>query len=421
MSSSPYRPRLIDGLLDELLEGLPAVMLVGPRAAGKTTTAARRAATVVNLDDPLQAAAFAGDAGATLRGLAEPVLLDEWQAVPEVLGAIKQAVDADFRAARFLLTGSVEAARTSKVWPGTGRVVRVAMFPMTVRERLGRLDGSTFFDTIAAGGTFEDPADPPDLRGYVELALHGGFPAPALTLPTPLRRNWLEGYVTELLHRDVPSSGGPDRIRDPQRLRRYFEAYALNSAGVTEHKTIFDAAGVSKVTGIAYEDLLTDLFVAERVPGWASNRLRRLVRQPKRYLVDPSLLAAALHVDVAGIMRDGDLLGRIVDTFVAAQLRPEVAVSVSRPRIHHLRTREGRQEIDLVAELNGGRVIGIEIKAGGAPVRRDARHLAWLRNELGERFAGGVVFHTGPRIFPLGEGIVAVPIASLWETRGQAA
>jgi predicted AAA+ superfamily ATPase len=94
-------------------------------------------------------------------------------------------------------------------------------------------------------------------------------------------------------------------------------------------------------------------------------------------------------------------------------------VTASRPRLHHLRTEQGRHEVDLLAELSGGRLIGIEVKAGASPTGRDARHLAWLRDELGERFAGGAVLHTGPRVYGLGERIVAgrwqTAVKALWD------
>jgi predicted AAA+ superfamily ATPase len=409
----PYRQRLLDRFVDELFTQLAALMVIGPRAAGKTTSAARRAASTVRLDREAEAVAFAGDPDAALRGLPEPVLLDEWQAVPGVLGAVKRAVDADPRPGRFLLTGSVRAELENAVWPGTGRLVRVAMYPMTVREQLGRIEGPAFFDRLAEGAELTVAADPPDLRGYVELALRGGFPETALRLSGQPRRAWLESYVEDLLTHDVEAA--EEGRRDSRRLRRYFEAYALNSAGVTDHKTIYGAAEVDKATAVAYEGLLESLLVAEAVPAWRSNRLKRLVHRPKRYLVDPALIAAALRIDVAGVMRDGGLLGRVLETFVAAQLRPELAVSASRPRLHHLRTEQGRHEVDLIGELAGGALVGIEVKAGASPTARDARHLAWLREELGERFAAGVVLHTGPRAYGLGERIVAAPICTLWE------
>ena len=83
--SLTYRPRLVDPLLDELLNQLPALLVVGPRTVGKTTALERRAATTIRLDRDAEAAAFEADPDAALRGLAEPVLLDEWQNVPGVL------------------------------------------------------------------------------------------------------------------------------------------------------------------------------------------------------------------------------------------------------------------------------------------------------------------------------------------------
>jgi uncharacterized protein len=416
MVKNSYVPRLVDPVLDELIAQLPALMLVGPRATGKTRTGERRAATVVRLDRKAEAVAFEGDPDAALRDTPEPILLDEWQMVPDVLGAVRRAVDSGPRPGRFLLTGSVRATLENDIWPATGRLVRLAMYPMSQREIAGRIAGPTFFDRLAEGGDLSAPSDPPDLRGYVEFALRSGFPEPALRLTGQAREAWLESYINDLLTHDVEQlEESPTRRRDPQRMRRYFEAYALNSAGVADHKTIYDSAQVNRLTAAAYEDLLSGLLVAEQVPAWTSNRLKRLVRQPKRYLVDPALIAAALRIDEQGVMRDGNLLGRVLDTFVAAQLRPELAASSTRPRLHHLRTEQGRHEVDLVAELAGERLIGIEVKAGSMATVDDARHLAWLRDETGQRFVAGVILHTGARIYEVGERIVAAPIASIWE------
>lgn len=412
---SAYRPRLVDPLLDELLTQLSAVMVIGPRASGKTTMAARRAATVVQLNAEAQAAAFAADPDSALRGLAEPVLLDEWQEVPGVFGAARRAVDLDPRPNRFLLTGSVRAEHDNEVWPGTGRFLRLAMHPMTVRERLGDAGAKSFFDKVADGDALTVAPDTPDLRGYVELSMESGFPNAALLLSGRARRMWLQSYLEDLLTHDVEDLEEPaTRRRDTERLRRYFEAYALNSAGVADHKTIFDAAGVTKVTAVSYERLLMRLLVVDQMPAWTSNRLKRLVRAPKRYVVDAALIASALRINTEGVLRDGDMLGRILETFVVAQLRPEAIVAESEPRLYHLRSETGRHEVDVVAELGGERVIGIEIKATAAPTAADAKHLGWLKAELGDRLVAGLVMHTGPRLYELADGIVAAPISTLW-------
>lgn len=415
-TATAYKPRLVDPLLENVLSELAALVVVGPRAVGKTTTVARRAQTMIRLDREGEAAAFRADPDAALRGLEEPVLLDEWQAVPTVLGAVRRAVDADSRPGRFLLTGSVRAELEHEVWPATGRVVRLPMYPMTVREQLGEFAATTFFDKIAAGSELSTPTTTPDLRGYVSLALTSGFPEAALRLSGTAGQIWLESYITELLTHDIEQvEETTTRRRDAQRLRRYFEAYALNSGSVCDHKTIYAAVQLNRATATAYEGLLTDLFIVDQLPAWTSNRLKRLVHRPKRYVIDPALVATALRLDEHGIVRDGDLLGRVLDTFVAAQLRPEVALSQTRPRLHHLRTEQGRHEVDLVAELAGERLIGVEVKASAAPTARDdAKHLLWLRDELVDRFVAGVVFHTGPRLYELDDKIIAAPISVLW-------
>lgn len=407
-----YRPRAVDALLDELLQQLPALLIVGPRAAGKTTTAARHAASIVRLDSDADAEAFRADPDVALRDLAEPALIDEWQAVPEVLGAVKRAVDAEPRPGRFLLTGSVRADLDTQTWPGTGRVVRVSMRSLTTAEFLGR-PTTPLVDRVRRGEDLEPAAESPDLLGYIELARRGGFPEPALALTGAARERWLESYLDHVVTRDAALLS--DRPRDPERLGRYLRAYALNSAGLVADKTLHDAAGINRRTALAYEQLLTNLLVVEAIPAWTSNRLKRLVLSPKRYLTDPSLLTAALDVtDDQTVLRDADLLGRLIDTFVASQVQAERTWSTTRPRLHHLRQESGTREVDLVAEIGGDQVVAIEVKAASAPTSADARHLAWLAERLGERFVKGVVLHTGPRTYDLAVDIVAAPISTLW-------
>lgn len=406
-----YSPRALDGAIGSLFKQLPALLLVGPRASGKTTTAALHSASIVRLDVDAEAQAFKADPDAALRGLQEPVLIDEWQMVPGVLGAVKRAVDARPDPGRFIITGSVRAELDGEWWPGTGRVTRLPMFGMTVREQVGATLGPSFIDRVASGAPLEPASNTPDLRGYVDLIFQSGFPEPALRLNGAARQRWLDSYLEHLLTRDVELV---DAGRDPVRLRRYVEAYALNTAGVADERTLFDAAGINRKTAAAYDRLLGNLFVTENLPAWTSNRLKRLVQGPKRHLVDPALAGAALRLDTNGALRQGDLFGRLLETFVVAQIRAEVAVSETRPRLFHVRQQEGRLEIDLLVELGGGRLIAIEVKADSAPTAAAARHLVTLRERFDQEFVAGIVLHTGPRTFALSDRIVAAPISTLW-------
>ncbi|MGH9111355.1 MAG: ATP-binding protein [Acidimicrobiales bacterium] len=254
------------------------------------------------------------------------------------------------------------------------------------------------------------PRDAPDLVGYIDLALRGTFPEAALRISAAQRRRWYLTYADELVGRDVTALGAPDSTR----LHRYLEALAASTAGVVSDTTLLDIAGIDRKTAAAYERLLTALHAVELVPAWSSRRATRLVRTPKRYILDPALGAAVLGVDARSIVRDGDLLGRFLDTFVAAQIRPELELMATPARLHHLRDAQGRHEIDLIIDTGSRGVVAIEVKADAGPGRRAARHLTWLRDTLDERFLVGVVLHTGPSSYVLDERIVAAPICALW-------
>lgn len=408
-----YLARLADRRLASLLADLPAVMVTGPRAAGKTTSARRLAADVLRLDDPGTAAAVAGDPDAVLRRSTEPVLIDEWQEVPQVLAAVKRAVDQDPRPGRFLLTGSVEADLTARMWPGTGRVVRVVLRCLTQREVTGSAATAGLLPKLLAGRLDQVgvPDQPVRSQDYVDLAVRGGFPEPALRLGPAAGAAWLDSYLEHTITRDIQAVG---QSRDPVRLGRYLEVLGLSTAGLPTDSTLHAAAGINQRTANAYDHLLSSRYLVDLLPAWSSNRLSALTKRAKRYLTDPGLAVSAARLDGQAVLRDGDLLGRVLDTFVAAQLRPEVEVRQPRARLHHLRTESGRQEVDLILDLGGGRVVGLEIKAGSAPTARDARHLRWLRDRLGDSFVRGVVFHTGPQPFELDDRIWALPISTLW-------
>ena len=405
-----YLERLVDPWIAEVLASAPMVMITGARASGKTTTALRHAASVVRLDNEREAFPFEADPDAALRDRPEPVLLDEWQACPGVLGAVKRAVDADRQAGRFILTGSVRSDADPALWPGTGRLIRIAMHPLTVRE-LVSTPPRPFLSGLLSAEPLSVPSDPPDLRGYAEVALRGGFPEPAIELAGSVRAGWLDSYLDQLLthERAAGRLGG-----DPPRLAEFFQAYALNSAGIVNDTTLHQAAGLDRRTSLSYTRLLGDLGVIAELPAWSSNRLKRLARGPKRFVADTGLWGSAVGADLRLVMSDGDLLGRLIDTFVTNQLRAEIIVDPIRPRLYHLRDRDGRHEVDLIADLGARGLIGIEIKAHSAPTLAHARHLVWLRDQLGDRFKAGAVLHTGPAQFRLEDRIEAIPIAALW-------
>jgi len=412
MSDKKYIPRLVDGALDTLLAELPAIMLTGPRGCGKTTTALQRAASTLRLDQPAVAAAFGASPDAVLAAQQSPVLLDEWQNVPESLGAVKRAVDAQAGAGRFLVTGSVRSRLSSAGWPATGRIVPLPMYGLTE----GELESSPAASlTLARLFDRQDPEtgelpDAPDLVGYVDRIMRGGFPD-AVHLGDLARSAWYEGYVEQLVHHDVSEVAA---VRSPATFAALVRAVALNTAGLPSITALAQAVGGNQRTIKSHLDLLEDVRIVERLPAWGVNRFNRMVKTPKYHMVDPGMAAHLTGDNRAGLLSNGDRLGRLIDTFVVAQIRPLLRLNTPTVSAFHLRDANGAREIDLVLESSAGKIVALEIKAANAVTAKAARHLAWLRDELGDTFVRGFVLHTGAMTYKLDEKIWAMPIARLW-------
>jgi predicted AAA+ superfamily ATPase len=371
------------------------------------------ATKTVHLDKKADSAAFVADPDAALARQPEPVLLDEWNEVPEVLGAVKRAVDYNTTPGRFLLTGSVRLG-TEYTWPATGRIIRLPILGLTQRELAGRTEGELFVDRISQ--TTATVADLPtldlDLFDYLEMAAAGGFPETAVRLHTHRTRSvWFASYLNELATNDVKLVG---KDPDPNRFRPYLQAVAAYSGMVVDLTTLLDATHIKRNTANSYDKLLGALFFQDLVPAWYSNRLTSLTALPKRFLYDSGLLMHMLGVDPDSAAADPRILGAVLETFVASQIRAEIPMSKNQPELFHLRDKGGRHEVDLVLQYPRSRIIGIEVKATASPSIEDARHLVWLRDRLGDSFIGGLVLTTGKQAFQLADRIHAAPISSLW-------
>lgn len=401
-------------MIDELLLDSSAIMMVGPRGCGKTTSALRQAKTVLRMDQAGVQNAMKGDPDAVLLDGEPPVLVDEWQLAPSSLGAAKRLVDQNDAPGQFIFAGSAADDVGGKSWPATGRFIRVPMWGLTQRELQNASLEGTFFDRVASSdfdGTFPLPTARPDTGEYLEMGLQSGFPRCVTRSSERSRNAWLNSYIDHLVSRDVELIG---EVREPLLFRRYLRAVAANTAGSPENSKLIQAVGINRETASRYDTFLERLFVTEQVPAWSSNRLKRVSARAKRYICDPAIGAALIGADRRTILRDGGLLGRFIDSFVAAQLRPELALGTQPVNMFHLR-QDGRREIDIVLERRDSAVIGIEVKAANAVDPTDARHLHWFRDNLApEDYKAGIVFYTGSHVLALGDRTWAVPICALW-------
>jgi uncharacterized protein len=418
-----YRRRLLDDDLDELMTGLPALTIEGPRGVGKTVTAERRAATVYRLDDRDVWLLARSDSRQLLTG-EQPILIDEWQRLPESFDRVRRAVDDGAPPAAFLLTGSATPTELP-VHSGAGRIVRLRLRPMTLVERRDEPPSVSLDQLLRGGRPDVEGRTDMALREYVDEILASGFPG-VRGLPDALRDAQLDGYVDNIVDRDFDELD--HRVRKPRTLRRWMAAYAAATATSTSFEKIRRAASdahgdaPARMTAEPYRDVLERLWILDPVEPWlpTRNRLRRLSSPIKHNLADPALAARLLGADAdvllhprpigPDIPRDGPLLGALFESLVTLSVR--VYAQRVKARLGHLRTWGGEHEVDLIVE-RGQSVVAIEVKLGVAPDDADVRHLLWLKRQLGDELADMVIVTTGSQAYRRRDGVAVVPAALL--------
>ena len=419
-----YRPRIVDSEIDELLLGLPAISLEGPKAVGKTETGMRRCGTVYRLDDQDQFEIAKAAPERLITGDA-PILIDEWRRFPSVWDLVRRSVDSDASPGRFLLTGSATPTE-APTHSGAGRIVTVRMRPMSLAERALVVPTVSLANLLSGKRLPVEGASSVSLEDYVNEIIRSGFPA-IRTQTGRVLRSQLDGYIDRIIERDFVELG--HNVRNKDALRRWITAYAAASSTTASYETIRDAASSgesdkpAKTTTIPYRATLNQLWMIEETPAWAPtrNRLRRLAASPVHQLADPALAARLLGMDndaliegaPAGpaIPRDGTLLGALFESLVALSLR--TYAQANEASVRHLRTRSGEHEIDFIIERGDGKVVAIEVKLSATPDRNDSRHLEWLADRIGPNLLDAAIVTTGKEAYRRADGIAVIPAALL--------
>lgn len=419
-----YLVRTIDSELDELFPHLAAIALEGAKGVGKTETAERRALTLAKLDSGQRRQIVAADPQSVLRG-DRPILIDEWQRVPEVWDVIRRQVDRDRTGGQFLLTGSATPTPGATVHSGAGRIVQLRMRPLAVHERALVTPSVGLSGLLTGTRPHVSGSSPLALPDYADEITASGFPG-IRGLPARPRRAQLDGYLTRALNRDLPDLGFV--ARHPQSLRAWLSAYAAATSTSASYNRILDAAtpGESdkpaRTTVTAYREMLTRLWLLDPLPGWVPSRsaFTRLQQAPKHHLADPALAARLLGATTDTLLTgEGNRIGPQGDTLLGslfeslAALTVRVLAQAAEATVGHLRTRNGDHEVDLIVQRADRRVVAIEVKLSTTVDDRDVRHLHWLRQQLGDDLLDAVVLTTGQEAYRRSDGIAVVPLALL--------
>lgn len=396
-------PRLVARSLADRLRVMPAVVVTGARQTGKSTLAqdlAPGTRRYFSLDDLDTVDTARRDPEALLGGR-QPVTLDEVQREPDLLLAVKRAIDRRRRPGQFLLTGSANLLLMRQVSESlAGRASYLTLWPMTRREQRG-LGRCGIWDELLDARDEEWPgllsAQPDEAEDWRALARRGGFPTPAVHLRTARERAvWFDGYVRTYLERDLQGLSSIAALPDFRRLMR---AACLRLGQLVNQTELGRDVALPQPTVHRYLNLLEISYLLVRLPAYSVNRTKRLIKAPKLYWGDTGV---ALHL--AGATEPG---GAHLENVVLHDLLAWRDARLDHAEVLYWRTAIG-EEVDLVVET-GGRLLPIEIKATARPRLADARHLRAFREEYGRKARAGLLLHTGSALEWLTPDVLAAP------------
>jgi predicted AAA+ superfamily ATPase len=404
-------PRFIEHRIREALADTRVVLISGPRQSGKTTLAEKLAGAgmpFLTLDDQTTLDQARGDPVGFVRGL-DRAVIDEVQRAPQLLLAIKRAVDADKRPGRFLLTGSADLMTLPQVADSlAGRIEIADLLPLSQSEL--RKKPCDFLECVLSGR-------PPSVgevsvgAELIEKVTAGGYPEAISRKSSARRQKWFLDYVRAVIERDVRDISHIEYIRHMPKLLRVL---AMHSAQLANYSSMGASLGIGHVTTQRYTDVLAHLFLIRTLQPWYTNELKRIIKTPKLHFLDSGLLSALRNLSPTRLQSDRAAFGPLLETFVLSELLKLSSWSPERIEFYHFRDRYDN-EVDIVMEDSRGHVVGIEVKAAATASGTDFSGLRKLAEACGKRFALGLVLYDHDVVVPFGERLFAAPISTLWK------
>ena len=396
----------------------PVLVLNGPRTVGKSTLLGQLAENlgraVIDCDDLATRAAVRDDPARFVES-DQPVLIDEYQHVPELLDAIKAQLNNDLRPGRYVLAGSTRYATLPEAAQAlTGRVDIIPVLPLSqgeidnIRETFVArlLDGTGIEMASARARTTRDE--------YAQRSTSGGMPVALRRPPGRSRSRWFSNYINLVIDKDVLDIS---RVRQREMLPRLLRQLAARSGQVLNMAAISGTIGLEKSTAESYIKLLEAVFFIYRLPAWGTILGSRVSKHPKVHLVDSGVMAWLLNLTPQKIAQAAPATlteyGHLLETFAVGEILKQASWSDAPVTAGHFRTEAG-DEVDLVLERDDGQVIAIEIKAGSRISGEDFRGLRHLKERLGPRLEESIILHTGEHAYMHDDWIRILPLDRLW-------
>ena len=403
-----YIERSLEPVLRRAASDFPAVMLTGPRQAGKTTLLQRvfgASHGYVSLDLPDVRAAALEDPRGFLEMNEPPVIFDEVQHAPNLLPYIRERIDANRDArGQYLLTGSQNLMLAEKVTESlAGRTAVLRLFPLSRRESEGQPELALPWE----GGSARRPA-PRDAYGDLWRAfLRGGYPELAAD-PDRDPFLWHASYLQTYLERDIRTVRN---VGDLNQYQSFLRVLAARSAQLLNLTDVARDLGVAVNTAKAWLSMLEATYQVIVLRPYFANVGKRLVKTPKVYFTDVGTLCHLVGLKDPEHAASGPMSGPIMETAVLCEIVKTFTHRGEPPRVYFWRTRAGT-EVDFVIEA-GESLVPVEVKVSATPRPAMAKAIRMLQRELGATATPGYVVHPGDVALPLGQGARALPFGEL--------
>lgn len=411
MNTPALYPRQIQPRIAEAMLDTPVVLLAGPRQAGKTTLVrqmAEQGLRYLTLDDELTRLSARDDPVGMIRSL-DRAVIDEIQRAPQLLLAIKKSVDEDRRPGRFLLTGSANLMALPMVADSlAGRMETLSLLPLSQSEIEGQT--ANWLDRVFSG-RIPKPGTPAHGSDLVERVLRGGYPEAISRSTSKRRMAWSRQYVDAIIQRDVRDVASIEKL---DQLPRFLRALAQTAGQMCNYARLGAQVGLDGKTAARYIGVFEQMYLLKRIEVWARNRLNRVVKTPKLQFIDSGLLATLLDLgSTEDVQQDRTRFGNVLETFVFAELLKHTTTADDDYQLMYYRDAD-KFEIDVVIENAAGHLVGVEVKAAATVKESDLRGLRKLSSLAGHQFKMGVLLYDGDETMPLGDGIWAAPLSTLW-------
>lgn len=423
MNKEEYKPRIIDGLVEEYLDTFGAVCIEGPKWCGKTWTSAYHSKSDIYLGDPagnFQNRNLAQMSPALVLDGDAPRLIDEWQEVPALWDAVRYKVDKSGEKGQFILTGSATPNHKGILHSGAGRIGRLRMRPMSLYES-GDSSGTVSLKRICEGEVEAQITGDVELNRIIELIVRGGWPS-NINVSCDKALTIANEYINAVIEDDAFRIDGIKR--NTQKMRLLLRSLARNESTTVTNRTLkndiksVDDEDIDVETVSEYLDVFNRLFLLDNQPPFSTGVRSsvRIKQAEKRHFSDPSLACALLKATPKILLNDLQTLGFLFEAMCERDLN--IYAQSFGGKLYHYQDYAGN-EIDAVIEMPSGEWCAFEIKLGANQIDQAAENLIKIKNRLEKEnesnapIALCVVCGLSNAAYKRDDGVIVVPITAL--------